>query len=53
MSILKENGGVKMFPEWVSEFGTIILQAFFITAGAWAGIIAYQDVKGMKKERDK
>ncbi len=37
-----------MFPEWVSEFGTVLLQAFMITAAGWTVVFAWQDIGGVE-----
>ena len=37
-----------MFPKWVSEFGTILLQAFMITVAGWTVVFAWQDIGGVE-----
>lgn len=37
-----------MFPKWVSEFGTILLQAFMITVAGWVFVFACWDIKEMR-----
>lgn len=41
-----------MFPEWVSEFGTILLQAFMITVAGWLFVFTCHDVKEMKEREE-
>lgn len=37
-----------MFPEWVSEIGTILVQAFMITVAGWIFVFAWQDIGGVE-----
>jgi hypothetical protein len=38
-----------MFPKWVSEIGTILVQAFMITVAGWIFVFAYWDIKEMRE----
>ena len=37
-----------MFPKWVSEFGTILVQAFMITVAGWTVVFAWHDIGGVE-----
>mgnify|MGYP000966781900 CR=1 FL=1 len=37
-----------MFPEWVSEIGTVVVQAFMITVIGRIVVFAWQDIGGVE-----
>lgn len=47
-NFLRRREGVVMFPKWVNEFGTILLQAFMITGAGWLVVFAWQDIGGVE-----
>lgn len=49
---MANNRRVGMFPEWVSEIGTILVQAFMITAAGWVFVFTCWDIQEMKKEEE-